>query len=173
MTWYPGPRPRSWLEDPPRRAKLESCARRQLSDLRYRHRQTRGGPVDIWRAQVRPGSYQPRLVTVEFARRFPRSPRLFVDGPTSSPHRYGDRGRTHLCLWFPDDLRDRRWNVVDGLLGLFGLAAHHLFKEAWWRETGEWLGEEAPHSSFPATRMKLNRSAQPVPERATCRVRRT
>jgi hypothetical protein len=33
----------------------------------------------------------------------------------------------------------------DGLLALFGMAAMHLFKEAWWRETGRWLGQEYPH----------------------------
>jgi hypothetical protein len=25
------------------------------------------------------------------------------------------------------------------------MAAEHLFKEAWWRENDEWLGEEHPH----------------------------
>jgi hypothetical protein len=30
-------------------------------------------------------------------------------------------------------------------LVLFGMIAEHLFKEAWWREHGEWLGEEYPH----------------------------
>jgi hypothetical protein len=38
----------------------------------------------------------------------------------------------------------------DGLLMLINLIQAHLFKEAWWRETGgreggEWLGPEAPH----------------------------
>ena len=72
-------------------------------------------------------------------------PEVFADGPTDSPHRYADRGRTELCLWLPGDELERRWRVEDGLLALFGIATHHLFKEAWWRETGEWLGEEAPH----------------------------
>jgi hypothetical protein len=26
------------------------------------------------------------------------------------------------------------------------MIAEHLFKEAWWRERGEWIGEEYPHS---------------------------
>jgi len=25
------------------------------------------------------------------------------------------------------------------------MVAAHLFEEAYWRETGEWLGDEAPH----------------------------
>jgi hypothetical protein len=33
------------------------------------------------------------------------------------------------------------------------MSAHHLFKEAWWRETGgrsggEWVGDEAPHGEL-------------------------
>lgn len=82
---------------------------------------------------------------MEFQRRNPNFVRVFADGPTRSPHRYPTRGRTHLCLWHPDDPPERRWSVDDGLLALFGLAAHHLFKEGWWCETDEWLGEQAPH----------------------------
>jgi hypothetical protein len=63
-----------------------------------------------------------------------------------------------LCLWYPDDPPDRKWTVDDGLLALFGLAAHHLFKESWWRDHHDWLGEEAPHgeltSDDPRTRTK-------------------
>jgi hypothetical protein len=128
-----------------RRARLESCARRQLPDLAYRHRQLRNGPVDIWRAHVEPNGYEPRLVTIEFERRAPKVPAVFADGPTTFPHRFSTRGRTHLCLWYPDDPPERVWVADQGLLALFGIAAHHLFKEGWWRETGEWLGEEAPH----------------------------
>jgi hypothetical protein len=61
------------------------------------------------------------------------------------PHRYADRGRTRLCVWHPGDPVDRTWVPEDGLLVLFGMLAEHLFKEAWWREHGEWLGEEYPH----------------------------
>ena len=35
--------------------------------------------------------------------------------------------------------------VRDGLLTLIEMAPVHLFKEAWYRETGEWLGEEVSH----------------------------
>jgi hypothetical protein len=31
-------------------------------------------------------------------------------------------------------------------LVLIGMIAEHLLKEAWWRERGEWIGEEYPHS---------------------------
>ena len=33
----------------------------------------------------------------------------------------------------------------DGLLVLLNYIQAHLFREAWWREKGEWLGPEAPH----------------------------
>ena len=50
-------------------------------------------------------------------------------------------------MWYPHDPIDRRWVFEDGLLDLIGLVIAHLFWEAWWRETGEWLGEEVPHES--------------------------
>jgi hypothetical protein len=68
-------------------------------------------------------------------------PTVDVDVPTS-PHRYTDRA---LCLWYPRDPVARRWRFAAGLTDLLDLITVHLFKEAWWRETGEWLGEEAPH----------------------------
>ncbi|MDV6296944.1 hypothetical protein [Rhodococcus aetherivorans] len=36
----------------------------------------------------------------------------------------------------------------DGLLALFGMATEHLFKESWWREHHQWLGEEYPHGEL-------------------------
>lgn len=66
---------------------------------------------------------------------------MYADGPTS-PHRYKDGG---LCIWHPSDAVEYRWVFEDGLLQLLGHIAAHLFREAWWRETGEWLGPEAPH----------------------------
>ena len=48
-------------------------------------------------------------------------------------------------MWYPKDPVDSRWVFVDGLLALIGLVMAHLFREAWWRETGEWVGEEVPH----------------------------
>lgn len=70
-------------------------------------------------------------------------PRIYVDGPTESPHRYGER---ELCIWYPRDPPERRWVFEDGLLVLINLIQAHLFREAWWREKGEWLGPEAPHA---------------------------
>ena len=99
-----------------------------------------------YEATVNVPSYEARRVRVEFAPAMPTSPRVFVDGPAgrdASPHRFGDRW---LCIWYSGDDPARCWVPEDGLLALFGMVAVHLFKEAYWRESGEWLGDEAPHS---------------------------
>jgi hypothetical protein len=90
--------------------------------------------------------YEARNVVIEIDRRRPAHPRVYVDGPVESPHRhYGERGGRVLCLWHPADAASRRWIPEDGLLNLLGMISEHLFKEAWWREHHEWLGEEYPH----------------------------
>jgi hypothetical protein len=155
-------RPWHWLDDPQRRARLEADARRELPDLRYRHRHRKSGPVDIWDATVVVDHDIRRKVTIEFERRLPSWPHVYADGPTDSPHRYAERGRTTLCLWKPRDPPDRRWQVEDGLLALFGIAAHHLFKEHWWREHDEWLGEEAPHDDDILEPVPAGREEEPA-----------
>jgi hypothetical protein len=67
-----------------------------------------------------------------------------VDGSMESPHRYGDGS---LCLWHPDDPAEMRWRPQDGIVRLIDLVVVHLFREAWWRETGDWPGPEAPHGT--------------------------
>ena len=87
--------------------------------------------------------YESRRVTIRVWNSFkPRYPRVTADGPSDSPHRYRDDA---LCMWHPDDPEEQRWVPEDGLLALVRHVQVHLFKEAWWRETGEWIGEEAPH----------------------------
>jgi hypothetical protein len=49
-------------------------------------------------------------------------------------------------MWHPDDPDERRWVFSDGLGSLIDHVALHLYREAYWRTTGEWLGPEAPHS---------------------------
>jgi hypothetical protein len=83
-----------------------------------------------------------RRVEVRFPAQSPRSPRVFVDGPDDSPHRYaGDA----LCIWHPDDPVEQRWVFSDGLLRLVGHVIAHLFREEWWRLTDEWLGPQVRH----------------------------
>ena len=84
--------------------------------------------------------YEDRKIRVRFSGS--DVPTVFVDGPKKSPHRYS---RGALCMWYPKDPVDNRWVFEDGLLALIGLVITHLFREAWWRETGEWVGEEVQH----------------------------
>ncbi|MFN6118818.1 MAG: hypothetical protein ACK5CE_04140 [Actinomycetes bacterium] len=72
------------------------------------------------------------------------TPLVHVVGPKASPHRYSD---SSLCMWFPEDPVEARWTVEDGLVELINCIALHLFREEWWRETGEWVGAEAPHAT--------------------------
>lgn len=96
----------------------------------------------VYTLQMDVPNYEPRQVRITFAN-WSRVPLVTVDGPTDSPHRYGKHG---LCMWYPDDPPEQRWVFADGLLELLNVIQRHLFYEAWWRETDEWLGEEAPHS---------------------------
>lgn len=85
--------------------------------------------------------YEPRKVAMCFPREL-ITPRVFVDGPDESPHRYRDGS---LCIWYGDDPEERRWVLKDGLVSLLSLCQEHLFSEAYWRETDEWPKPEAPH----------------------------
>ena len=142
-------RPSSWLADIPCRARFEAPARAAYPSLRARRQQRRGGPVHVYDVDVvLPGGYEHRHVTIEFDHTPPSLLKVFADGPAgagASPHRYPARGLRQLCIWHPGDPQDQRWVPEDGLLALLGMITHHLFKEAWWRESGEWLGQEYPH----------------------------
>lgn len=141
-------RSKSWLEDFPRRVRLEADARRAFRTLRWRRQQRRQGPFDIYDVDLEIPGYERRHVTVEFERKYWWPPKVCADGPTgreASPHRFGGR---QLCLWYSGDPPERRWEPADGLLLLLGMIAEHLFKEAWWLEHGEWLGEEYPHDEL-------------------------
>lgn len=88
--------------------------------------------------------YESRRVRLLFPKGFtPESVRISVDGPIDSPHRYA--GNT-LCIWYPRDNPERKWVHDDGLITLLDLVSLHLFKEAYWRETDRWLGDEVPHA---------------------------
>lgn len=96
--------------------------------------------------------YEPRLVEMHFRRTSarPALTRIYADGPAESLHRYEpdprDPERRHpLCIWYPHDPPERRWTADDGLLSLIEMSRVHLFKEAYWRDTGEWLGDEVMH----------------------------
>ena len=96
---------------------------------------------------------------IEFHQGCHDSPKVLADGPEESPHRYRHEDARSLCLWYPRDGPDRRWVPTDGLVQLIGMVEMHLFKEAYWRETGEWLGEEGPHGGPMAAAVKPARKA--------------
>lgn len=63
-------------------------------------------------------------------------------------------------MWFPKDPPNRQWNPADGLLQLVDTAVAHLFKELYFRETGEWLGQEVNRDAPKTTdRVLLERIA--------------
>lgn len=87
---------------------------------------------------------QPRYETYGLA---PQDfPRVHADRGQPSPHRMPQDDA--LCLYYPLDPLEQRWHAQLGLLSLFDIVADHLFCEAYWRSTGTWPGEEAPHG-FP------------------------
>jgi hypothetical protein len=93
------------------------------------------------RITLTPAGLAPYRVTIEFGSNNPDVPHITVPGPTS-PHRYNDGS---LCIWYPYDPPEQRWTSREGGVALAGHICTHLIREAWWRETGEWAGEEAPH----------------------------
>jgi hypothetical protein len=92
-------------------------------------------------------NYEARRVQILFRKDSPRKPSVTVDGPVESRHRFSSG---ELCMWDPGDPVENRWVFEDGLRALLGHITVHLLREAWWRETGEWLGPESEHSSIKA-----------------------
>lgn len=99
----------------------------------------------VYRLRVELVDYEPRNVTIRLRNgSHPALKSVHADGPSgpeASPHRYRDDDS--LCLFVKGDTVNRRWTPSDGLLALIKLIKRHLFKEAYWRETGEpWLGPD-------------------------------
>jgi hypothetical protein len=101
----------------------------------------------VWEVPVTVPVYdQDYVLRIELdERRDVRVIALGWEGPMR--HTYG---RNSLCMWYPKDPPDRLWNRGDGLLKVVDTARAHLFKELYFRETGEWLGEEV-HQDTPKT----------------------
>lgn len=100
----------------------------------------------IYHLTVNVECYSSRRVSIYLDRKNYRVTKITTDGPTSK-HRYGS---TELCIWNNKDDKDNKWVYQDGLLALIRLIEAHLFREAYWRETGgsedgEWLGPESQH----------------------------
>ncbi len=133
-----------WYGKDSQRLRFELDAKKRFPSLRS-STTTRGeSPGRHYSAILAVPNYESRQVEILFRRSSPRVAKVRADGTEKSPHRFGDGC---LCMWNPADPRECRWVLEDGLTRLLGLTAVHLFREAWWRETGEWLGPEAPHAS--------------------------
>jgi hypothetical protein len=137
--------PEPWYTDVRERVRFERRALARHPDLRVaRFSRAHLGDV-VYKVTVELPHYEPRRVTIRLCNGFtPFGAEIAADGASGSPHRYSDGT---LCLWHPDDPEEHRWVGEDGLDELITLVAIHLFKEAYWRETGMWLGPEAPHEA--------------------------
>jgi len=109
-------------------------------------RSAKHGAIFGYEVDIEVPYYESRRVSVLFySHRSRNAPMVLADGPTDSPHRHSLHGRRQLCIWHPEAVRAERWVWEDGLLTLLGLTRMHLFREAYWREFGEWTGPEAAH----------------------------
>ncbi|WP_420625601.1 hypothetical protein [Candidatus Poriferisodalis sp.] len=124
------------------RLRFEGDTRRHVIGLQVPRRPSHGGVRYRWDVAA-PGCER-RRVRIDFRLSSPGVPRVYVDGPTESPHRYEDGS---LCMWYPGDPLERRWSFGDGLHALLGQIAVHLVKEHIWRQSGEWSGAEVPHGA--------------------------
>jgi hypothetical protein len=151
MATYSRRRSGPWYGEERERVLFERDARSQFPTLRRQLKQLDGqGPGCSYLVQIDVWFYQTRCVEVFFSQHgIGEVPVILADGPKDSPHRFGDFERQRLCVWYQDDPAELRWTHQDGLLHLLQLVRAHLFREAWWRETGrgEWLGPQAPHGA--------------------------
>jgi hypothetical protein len=112
-----------------------------------------------YRLTIKVPYYEPRRVRIVLSNgSTPTATSITADGPTDSPHRFKNGS---LCVWRDDDPPHLRWVADDGLLALITHVGHHLYFEAYWRETKaagrpEWLGDEAEHTAL----RPLNRRAR-------------
>jgi hypothetical protein len=135
-----------WYSEDRARLVFEARATEYFPSLRRQAARVPGHGLS-YAVEIDVPCYDRRRVDISFAAsRSAGHPVILADGPTDSPHRYPSFDRRRLCIWYPDDPEELRWVQRDGLLTLLGLTKLHLFREAWWRETGEWPGPQAPHS---------------------------
>ena len=135
-------KPQPWYTDIRARLRFEREARARYPDLTCAGGRGRGARITYGITVMIP-EYGERRVCISLINGFePFGAEIRADGPSDSPHRFADGC---LCIWYPSDPDDRKWVGGDGLAELIAHVRIHLFKEAYWRETGEWLGPEAPH----------------------------
>lgn len=131
-----------WFSTFKERLAFELGGKAEFPGLRSSVHRSHTGYAYTIEVEVEVPGYGTRNLRIVFNRRHFFWPAVFADGPTDSKHRYGDGS---LCMWYPDDGPAQQWIRSDGLSALIGYAIRHLFYEGWWRETGHWIGPEAPH----------------------------
>jgi hypothetical protein len=95
--------------------------------------------------------YRGQGIEIVFDGQRPRDyPKIFVAEP-GWKHRYGDGT---LCVWERSHPESMRWVWADGLVTLIDAVRVHLFREAYWRETGEWPGPEVVHEERRSARTR-------------------
>ncbi len=125
-----------WREDVGAQIRMQAGLRRIYPDIEKRR--SRGSLA--YSVDLEVPCYETRRVTIVFEARYTAATvRVLVDGPSESRHRYEDGA---LCMWRPGDPADLRWTPEAGLADLIEMTRRHLFREAFWRETGKWLGPE-------------------------------
>lgn len=105
---------------------------------------------DVHQLRV-PGDVQAHNLRIEFWRIPPYDtyglapmdyPRVFTSVNRRRKHEFGDKA---LCLWYPWDSPERRWDHELGLLVLIEMVRRQLLLEMHWFLTDEWPLDEAPH----------------------------
>jgi hypothetical protein len=152
VTRAPAWTPPAWYAYPAGRlrflAELAVCGVNAIqTPVRRADRKHRGGFQAVLTLNV-PG-LPSRHVRIVFAG-LGSVPSVYCDGPTESPHRYSDGS---LCMWYPWDPETARWTRRDGAGALLGHITAHLLREEWWRRTGEWIGDQAPHGDEEMDRL--------------------
>jgi hypothetical protein len=141
-TCRPGnPRTAWWRRDVAARGRMEAGIRSRYPGIKV----SKSAKRLTYELELDLEVYEPQRIKIVFKAEEPASfVEVFADGPTDSPHRYGERG---LCMWHPADPPELRWLPEHGLVALIEMARLHLFREEYWRRTGgrnggEWLGPE-------------------------------
>lgn len=85
-----------------------------------------------------------------------RDTAIAEDWQASDPRLLGE-----LCLWFPGDPRSLRWEWSDGFAAFVTVVHRHLQAEEFWRRTGRWPAEDAPHGdgAHPIRTSAMRRAA--------------
>ncbi len=125
-----------WRRDVAARGRMEAGIRSRYPGIRV----SKSAKKLSYELELDVEAYEPRHVTIVFKAEYPPSGVIvFADGPSESPHRFKDNS---LCIWRRKDPPDLKWLPKHGLVALIEMTRRHLFREAWCRETSEWLGPE-------------------------------